>query len=255
VNLRLLTEHMRAQKVYAELEQARTIQRHLLPDEALTVERVTLEGYNEASSAVSGDYFDYFDLEDGRVGIIIADVTGHGLPAALLMANLQAAVRVALSAEVALPDLADRVNKLVCRNTASHVFITGILGTVNTSSGLLEYVSAGHPSPLLFTEKGVVARTHENALPLGIEPDERYHVHRVDPDEGVRAALFYTDGLIEAIDREGQMLGLENIIGGLGSLRELSTGLIIRSARTIMREFLAGVTRMDDMTLLALQYR
>ena len=105
-NLRLFQEHVRSQRMYAELEQARQIQQRLLPSAPLQIGRVAIEGYNQASSAVSGDYYDYFDLEDGRVGIIIADVTGHGLPAALMMANLQSAIRVALSAELSLPDLA-----------------------------------------------------------------------------------------------------------------------------------------------------
>lgn len=255
VNLRLLQEHLRAQKMYAELEQARSIQQRLLPEEPLVAGCVALEGYNEPSSAVSGDYFDYFDLEDGRIGIIIADVTGHGLPAALVMANLQSAVRVALSADVALTDLVDRVNKLVCRNVASHVFITAILGTIDTRTGLLEYVSAGHPGPLLFTERGVVPREHENALPLGVEPDETYTVYRIQPDEGVRAVLFYTDGLVEAIDGGGNLLGIDGVVRGLSTLRDLSTGSIIRIARSTMRDFLSGVTRIDDMTLLAIHYQ
>jgi sigma-B regulation protein RsbU (phosphoserine phosphatase) len=254
-NLRLFQEHLRSQRVYAELEQARLIQRQLLPAAPLRLGRVMVEGYNEASSAVSGDYFDYFDLEDGRVGIIIADVTGHGLPAALVMANLQSAIRVALSADIALPELATRVNKLICRNTASHVFITAILGTIDTQTGLIEYVGAGHPCPLLLGEGEIRNPEDRNSLPLGINPNESYEVTRIDPGDRLAAVLFYTDGLIEATGHDGRILGLEPITMALASLSEFLPTTIIRTARGLVREHLGGLANMDDMTLLAVQVR
>ncbi len=252
-NLRLFQEHVRSQRMYAELEQARLIQRRLLPPEPLAIGRVTLEGYNEASSAVSGDYFDYFDLEDGRVGFIIADVTGHGLPAALLMANLQSAIRVALSADIALPELATRANKLISRNTASHVFITAILGTIETQTGLVEFVSAGHPRPLLLGEGAPTMPLEGNALPLGVEPDETYAVTRIEPDERVRALLFYTDGLVEAADPAGTLMGIEPLRRALGDVPDYSPSSIIRMARQVVKRHLGGLPNMDDMTLLAVR--
>lgn len=252
-NLRLFHEHLRSQRVFAELEQARQIQRQLLPAAPLEIGRIRIEGYNEASSAVSGDYFDYFDLEDGRVGIIIADVTGHGLPAALMMANLQSAVRVALSADIALPELATRVNALVCHNTAPHVFITAILGTIDTRSGLIEYVGAGHPGPLLLKKRKVLAPEYRNSLPLGIDPHESYETNRIEPEADLAAVLFYTDGLIEAADRRGRILGLEAVTKSLAGLRECSTAAIIQAAREVACRHTHGAPTADDMTLLAIQ--
>jgi serine phosphatase RsbU (regulator of sigma subunit) len=252
-NLRLFQEHMRSQRMYAELEQARLIQRRLLPSAPLRIGRLMIEGYNEASSAVSGDYFDYFDLEDGRAGIIIADVTGHGLPAALVMANLQSAVRAAMSADIALPELATRVNQLICRNTDSHVFVTAILGTIDSESGRIEYVGAGHPRPLLLGSPTIFVPEDRNALPLGIDPDEPYEVTRIEAGEELPAVLFYTDGLIEAADRSGQMLGLQAITDALAGLDEFSPTRIIRIARQMVRDHLGGVPAMDDMTLLAVR--
>ncbi len=254
-NLRLFQEHVRSQRMYAELEQARLIQRRLLPPEPLEIGRLTLEGYNEASSAVSGDYFDYFDLEDGRVGFISADVTGHGLPAALLMANLQSAIRVALSADIALPELATRANKLISRNTASHVFITAILGTIETQTGVVEFVSAGHPRPLLLGPGAPTMPQEGNALPLGVDPDETYDVTRIEPDERIRALLFYTDGLIEAADSAGKLMGLEPIRRALSDLPDYSPASIIRMTRKVVKHHLGGLPNMDDMTLLAVRLR
>ena len=254
-NLRLFQEHVRSQRVYAALDQARLIQRRLLPMAPVKLGRITIEGYNEASSAVSGDYFDYFDLEDGRIGIIIADVTGHGLSAALMMANLQSAVRVALSADIGLPELATRVNKLICRNTPSHVFITAILGTVDSETGLLAYVGAGHPSPLLLGGETIQIPEDRNSLPLGINPDESYEVAEVRLSEQVEAALFYTDGLVEAADRDGRVLGLAPVSSALAALGEYSPATMIRTAREVVRDHLDGVANEDDMTLLAIRFR
>ena len=254
-NLRLFQEHVRSQRMYAELEQARLIQQRLLPSAPLQIGQVCIEGYNQASSAVSGDYYDYFDLEDGRVGIIIADVTGHGLPAALMMANLQSAIRVALSADIALPDLATRVNRLICRNTSSHVFITAILGTVNTETGLIEYVGAGHPSPVLLGPGQIRVSEGKNSLPLGINPDEPYEVTRIEPRSDLAAVLFYTDGLVEATGREGKIIGLDPITNALSSARDCRPATVIRMARDVVQTHLDGLPNTDDMTLLAIQVR
>jgi len=164
-NLRLFQAYLESEKVNTELRQARAIQQGLYPGGSLNAGRIILAGHNEPSEVVGGDYYDYFDLGAGRVGLIIADVTGHGLPAALVMAHLKGAVRVALTADVPLPDVAARLNRLMYSNTGSNVFITAILGRVDARSGELEYVNAGHPAPLLvipstsaFTSDGLLGR-------------------------------------------------------------------------------------------------
>lgn len=253
-NLRMFQEYLKAQKMYAELDAARSIQTRLLPDGALRAGRVSIEGVNEPSTAVSGDYFDYFPIDENRLGFIIADVTGHGLPAALIMANLQSAIRVALVKESQLADLVMRVNRLVCQNTDSHVFITAALGVIDVVSRKVEFVSAGHPGPLLLAGGRVTEQNAENSLPLGIEPEERFEVHRFEPRSGPATLLFYTDGLVEASNGNGELLGLESVLNQLGQTRDLSTGAVIRSARSVLREFLDGASRSDDMTLLAVHF-
>jgi serine phosphatase RsbU (regulator of sigma subunit)/pSer/pThr/pTyr-binding forkhead associated (FHA) protein len=253
-NLRLFQERLDAQRVYAELEQARLIQRKLLPSRPLQIGRVRVAGYNEPSSTVSGDYFDFFDLEDGRIGLIIADVTGHGLPAALVMANLQSAVRVALSSEVSLPDLAGRLNRLICRNTDSHVFITAVIGTLDARTGALDYISAGHAAPLLLTPGRVSQLTDEkNSLPLGVDPNETFAVQRLEPAATLKGLLFYTDGVSEAADRDGALLGLRPVVNALSRLQHYPVDAVIETVRSVVREHLDGVPIQDDMTLLAVE--
>jgi len=214
-----------------------------------------IEGHNEASSAVSGDYYDYFDLEDGRIGFIIADVTGHGLPAALIMANLQSALRIALATEITLPNLAMCLNKLICRNTASHVFITAAFGVIDLPASVIHFVGAGHPLPVLMSSTVASFPEDNNSLPLGIDPDEEYTVTNIELGEDLRALLFYTDGMVEAAGHDTKILGLEPVVQALGDLKDAQPHQIIHAAREIVREHLSGVPNTDDMTLLAIRLK
>lgn len=254
-NLALFQEHLRSQKMYAELKQARDIQNKLLPEEPLITGSVVIEGWNEASSAVSGDLYDYFELDDGRIGLIIADVAGHGLAAALLMANLQSAVRVALSGRVPLSDLAARVNRLICRNTASHVFITAILGALDPHSGRIEYVNAGHPPPLWIAPGRTTTVDAHTSLPLGVDPQETYEAVVVTRSPEAQAVLFYTDGVSEAADREGRLLGVAPLRQRLEQIRDFSPQAIIQATCELVHGHMGGAERADDMTLLAVQFR
>lgn len=253
-NLRLFERHLDMQRVTAELRQARTIQRQLLPAEPLHVGRVLLTGYNEPCSAVGGDYFDYYRLPDGRIGLIIADVTGHGLPAALMMANFQAAVRVSLTAEIPLGALAQRLNLLMCTNTGASTFVTAILGRLDPSTGALEYVNAGHPGPLLLRSGRVETHADGHALPLGIEVGEAFPVQRIEPERGLDAALFYTDGLIEAANAAGKLLELDPVAQALAATPERTAETVVQTALGVVEKHLGGTRNADDLTLLAVQY-
>ncbi len=253
-NLRLFQEHVRSQKMLGELNQARTIQQGLLPGSPLSRGRITVAGHNEPSSMVGGDYFDYFDLGRDRVGLIIADVTGHGLPAALMMANLQAAVRVGLTAEIPLTEVATRLNRLICSNTASNVFITAILGRADVATGAVEYVNAGHPAPVLLHGRAAHSGAEGHSLPFGIEPDEKFHVEHIEPRPDLRAALLYTDGLIEAANPAGELLDLPPVLGALAAAPVPTTQAVLDTTLSLVHQHLGDANNADDLTLMALQF-
>ncbi|HRS29204.1 MAG: SpoIIE family protein phosphatase [Phycisphaerae bacterium] len=252
-NLRLLQDYVRLQKVDAELSAARKIQRDLLPAAPLAAGCVLIDGYNEPSSEVGGDYFDYFPLDDTHVGFVIADVTGHGLPAALLMANFQAAVHVALTPDTPLPEIAARINRLVCQNTAGSSFITAVLGKVDCRSGAMDYVNAGHPAPLLPGCANAGPDDRHNSLPLGIDPGEDFRVEKLNPAEHAGVVLFYTDGLTELNNPAGDMLGIEAVRDALQKLPAASTELALRAALALARHHRGHAKGSDDLTLLAIQ--
>jgi sigma-B regulation protein RsbU (phosphoserine phosphatase) len=252
-NLRMLQDYVRVQKVDAELSAARRIQRDLLPAAPLEIGCVLIDGYNEPSWEVGGDYFDYYALDDSQVGFVIADVTGHGLAAALLMANFQAAVHVALTREARLPDVTARINRLVCQNTAGNAFVTAILGTIDTRCGRIEYVNAGHPSPLLAGCENPGPDERHSSLPLGINPDESFTVESLEAKDHAGVLLFYTDGLIELQNAAGTMLGVEPVRQTLQSLEAASTERALRSALALARAHRGEAKGSDDLTLLAIQ--
>lgn len=255
-NLRLFQEHLRAQKFLLELEQARAIQRRLLPARVLCLHDVTIEGYNQPSSAVGGDYYDCFDLGDNRIGITIADVTGHGLPASLMMANLQAAVRVTLTSDAPLPDVAARLNALTCQNTDADVFVTAIIGRVDATAGRVEFISAGHHGPILLHPGRAVGFEPNTSLPLGVEPHETYHVHTLTlGEQDLRAVLFYTDGLIEAENADGAMLDLPPLLDVLATIPDHTADAVIARTLDATRQHLGTLKPTDDLTLMALAHR
>ncbi len=251
-NLRMLARHVDLQKVVEEIKRARDIQRNLLPAAPLTMDRAALAGYNEPSSDVGGDYFDYFPLDDGRIGFTIADVTGHGLPAALVMANFQAAVHVALTASEPLDVLGKRLNRLVVRNTAASVFVTAIVGRLDPKSGALEFVNAGHPGPFLIKGSKIEPVTDGQALPFGIDPDESFTVQHLDAAREPRSVLLFTDGLIEAESPTGEQLGSEPVAQALSALPSPQPLDVLQVALDLVQRHLGDTKNRDDLTLLAL---
>ncbi len=257
-NLRLFESHVQSQKIYASLEQARTIQRRLLPSKPLTVPGVAITGMNRPSTSVGGDYFDYFSLDEQRVGLIIADVTGHGLPSALIMANFQAAVHVALTPTIPLPELGERLNQLVFRNTPAEVFITAIIARLDVPTGRIEFISAGHPGPIVFGDGGPVQWEDEqetNALPFGVLPTDEYQVQLLMPDAACNALLFYTDGLTEAENAAGNMLGAERVADALRGLPNPGAPELIDATLALVGDHVGEHdAAQDDLTLMALRY-
>jgi sigma-B regulation protein RsbU (phosphoserine phosphatase) len=250
-NARLLVAQVRVEQMERELVRAREMQQQLLRCEPLLMPGLHAEGHNEPSAGVSGDYVDFLDLDGRRLGFVIADVVGHGLAAALLATNLQAAVHVALGGSDSLSDMMRRINRLICRNTAAHVFITAILGVADTTTGEVAFICAGHPAPLVLGQGPPDALAVHGALPLGLDEDENYETHRVTLAPG-SSIVFYTDGLTEASNPDGQLLGLEPVCRTLGDLNTLGTADIIQALRGLLRQHLAGHPNEDDMTLLAL---
>jgi sigma-B regulation protein RsbU (phosphoserine phosphatase) len=197
------------QKQQREFEEARLIQRGLLPTSVPKVDGVQLAVAWQPANGVGGDCFD--TLSFGQVlGISIADIAGKGLPAALLMSNLQAAVRAFAQETVAPSSICGSVNRLLCRNMASGRFATFCYARVEAQGGRIVFSNAGHNPPLLVRKSGSFERLSDGGTVLGVFPDSQYDQGELSLESGDRL-IFYTDGITEARNPAGDEYGEEQL--------------------------------------------
>jgi sigma-B regulation protein RsbU (phosphoserine phosphatase) len=233
-----------------EIAEARAIQEKLLPREIPQMAGYEIAAASQSARIVGGDYFDVLPFDEDALGLCIADVAGKGMPAALLMSNLQAAVR-GLSSSSLPPDLlCSRLNSLVFKNTASDRFITFFYAQLDGPSRRLRYANAGHNAPFLVRRDGTHARLAEGGSVLGIFEDQEFSAGAVDLVPGDRVVLF-TDGVTEACDPGGQEFGDERLLRILEEGRALDAKELQEKILNAVAEF-SHAHWADDATLLVL---
>ncbi len=253
VNVQLVDEMRRRQRVEMDLTTAREIQSRLFPAEPLDTGALIIDALNDPGRSVSGDYYDYFVRPDGLITVVIADVSGKGTPASLLMANLQAAVHVTLNHDSDLVRAVDSLNKLICRNVSSGRFITGMFGLLDPAKEQFTYVNAGHLPPYILRPSGIAKMEVEPSLPLGIEDSFDYELGVIDLSAGPLTLFMYTDGVPDAENEPGEPFGMDRLEESLrGNLTEQPTEMITRVRRSI-KQFTRNHTQTDDITILAMR--
>lgn len=251
VNVRLLQEKERRVRFEQELELARQIQTRLLPSAPLSRADITVEAVNDPGQRVSGDYYDYFPTPDGRVVVICADVAGKGVPASLLMANLQAAVHVLFTDKADLGKIFATINGLVCSNVEGDRFITGVFALFDPTARRVELINAGHPPPILITAEGVKPIAFEPELPLGVEIAMSYSVHTLELGREPCTLFLYTDGVPDAANDQGKPFGDERLNEALKSVIDQSPREQIATVRRLVNQFTRGQPQLDDITMVA----
>ncbi len=254
-NLRLTREWVDKQKIEKEMALARDIQRGLLPDSDPGIAGWDIAGINIPCLTVGGDYFDYVHRGGTHHWLVIADVSGKGTGAALLMASVQAALHaLAGLGDIALEALASRLNELVYRSTQLNRYVTAFFATVDTATGALGFVNAGHCYPILVRANGDVERLIDGGRVIGMFPhiELAKGVTQLDPGD---LLLLYTDGLSETSSPSGEEFEEERII-------ELIRECAGQSSREIMARLVSGVRLFaaeaglaDDLTLMVVQRR
>jgi phosphoserine phosphatase RsbU/P len=257
-NARGVEARLEKERLEEELRLARSIQERLLPQELPRLACADLAALNLASQVVAGDYYDALALDEHRYLLAVADVSGKGLPASLLMANLQACLHV-LAASLAagtvdLPTATQRVNRVVHRNTGMSTFITFFWGIYDTRDGRFEYVNAGHNPPLLVRRDGTVEGLEAGGLLLGVLPEAAYEQGAARLASGDTLALF-TDGITEAwsaTDRDDEF-GEERLIATIRDSAGRSAADVLAAVRSAVRAHTAGGPLDDDLTLMVLR--
>jgi len=186
-----------------ELAVARRIQQDLLPRSVLTAQGLEVLGANKPCFEVGGDYFDYFKLADGRIALAIADVAGKGVPAALLMSNLQAILRAECARGTDVPQVPTQANRQLMESLGGNSkFVTFFYGALDPAARRLSYSNAGHNPPLVVRADGKIEELSTGGLILGVFPMAEYDQGTVDLATGDLVVLF-TDGVTEAESRHG----------------------------------------------------
>lgn len=231
-----------------ELSRAREIQQAFLPKEIPQIDGFEIAGTWEPALMVGGDYFDVIRLSEKRVGICIADVVGKGVPAALLMANVQATVRAYASDSASPAWLCDRVNAVVCTNIAAGKFVTLFYGILDAKQNAMQYTSAGHPRPILKNLSGCVTQLDNGGAVLGVFPNWKYENSFVQLAPGDRLVLF-TDGITEAAKANGEQFGEEGLIHTVKGLADESSSKVNAALLADVKAF-CGSHLQDDATLI-----
>jgi sigma-B regulation protein RsbU (phosphoserine phosphatase) len=216
---RLAVQENQAQKVIAsqfheqehEIAEARAIQKGFLPKEIPQLAGYEIAAAWQSARVVGGDYFDVLPFDGEMCGLCIADVAGKGLPAALLMSNLQAAVRGLASPSVSPEALCTRLNALLCRNIASDRFVTLFYAQLDGPARQLTYVSAGHNPPFVLHRDGSHERLREGGVVLGVFANQSFKSGTVELQSGDRMVL-YTDGVTEACNSDNEEFGEERLL-------------------------------------------
>ncbi len=231
-----------------EINEARAIQEGFLPKDIPQISGYEIVGAWQSARIVGGDYFDVLPFDDNILGLCIADVAGKGMPAALLMSNLQAAVRGLASTAFPPNELAERWNALLLRNIAIDRFITFFYAQLDGGSGELRYVNAGHNAPVVMHRDGSHHRLEIGGGVLGIFPRQKFELGTITLERGDRMVLF-TDGVTEAGNLDGEEFGEQRLIDLIRDHRTISAKDLQQQILTAAGDF----TRhnwSDDATLL-----
>ncbi|MDP7035175.1 MAG: SpoIIE family protein phosphatase [Planctomycetota bacterium] len=249
-NAKLTGSFLENQKIRQALDIAKTIQQQFLPNQAPQMKNIDLAGRSIACDAIGGDYFDYFPTNDSQVGIVIGDVSGHGIGAALVMATARAFLRALSGLSTNIGKIFFRVNNLLSEDTRDDSFMTLFLGTLDTDSGCLQYASAGHDAPLLFRKSaGTVEELMSTGLPMGMVEDIDYPTAEVSGLAPGDTLLFSTDGVWEARNKEKEAFGRPRLKQLLIDLSDHSSEDIVNRVHEHILEFCDGIPINDDFSL------
>ncbi len=241
-----------------DLEIAREIQKWLVPGAPPAIEGAEIAFTSRPANTVGGDYYDAF-LRDGgappgrRLMIVVADVAGKSVPAALLMATFQASLRSLAALPGSLEDLVATINRYCCAHSlGGQRFTTAFFGELDPATRALNYISAGHNPPVLRRASGRLERLEVGNLPLGIDADRQYVSGQAQLAPGDLLVVF-TDGVIEAVNEREEEYGEERLLAALGSMTNPGAQAALDNLLAGVDGFVGHARQHDDITLLILR--
>ena len=255
-NHRLQAQRVIDAAAHKEIEIAKEVQTMLFPHQLPNDAHLAIERSYEPHTEIGGDYYDVVEIDDDRLLLCVADVSGKGVPASLLMSNFQAGLRTLLRQGAQLDIIVHELNHLLFRNSGGEKFITAFLGIYDRRSRRLQYVNAGHNDPLLISDDGAVQTLKHGTIMLGIM--EKLPMMQVGEVEISRHSLLllYTDGLTEVFDAENNEFGEEGVLAVLHRSRYLPLPKLHQELLNSIKVFSANNTQYaDDVTILSCRFK
>ncbi|HMQ67779.1 MAG TPA: PP2C family protein-serine/threonine phosphatase [Ignavibacteria bacterium] len=255
-NTELFREFLEKQKIENELKIAREIQLALLPNIIPEIPGYDIAGENIPALQVGGDYYDIIKLTDTKTALVIADVSGKGTPASLLMANIQSAVHSYLKLyteiDFDIAKVTEKINELIYENTSSEKFITFFWGILDSARNTFEYINAGHNPPYLLHKNKIIPLS-EGGFMIGIlDFGINYEVGKINLEKD-DVLVFYTDGVTEAMDKSGEEFGDDRLTDIMKNCRECSSKKILEVLNHSLVEFAVDTPQYDDITAIVLK--
>ncbi len=258
-NARIHREAHEKRAIEGELQNAREVQRILLPQHDPVVSGFRISGTNLPARIISGDYYDYIELGEGKLGIVIADVSGKGVPAGLLMAMCRSALRSVAAGGTSPSKVMAAVNRQLFPDIREDMFISMAYSILDAASGKLSLSRAGHDPALLYRrDTGQVELLRSPGLALGIDSGDVFE--RVTRDQEIElksgdCVLFYTDGVKEAVDASEEEFGMERMSEAFRLAAPLGAEAVLTRMQEALEQFTGDGPQMDDITLVAVEKR
>jgi PAS domain S-box-containing protein len=245
-------EAQERERIEQELRIARLIQQTLLPKRLPKLSGYDIAAYYQPAREVGGDFYDTFELEDGRLGLVVGDVTDKGIPAALVMATTRTMLRVSAQRPFPPAEVLKRANEELVADIPPNMFITCLYAILDTESGRLVYANAGHDLPYLRHHGSDVEELRARGMPLGLMPGMEYEEKEITLNRG-ESVLFYSDGLVEAHDPHHEMFGFPRLQRLVGTHRPGESSLIDFLLSELIKFTGEDWEQEDDITLVTLE--
>jgi sigma-B regulation protein RsbU (phosphoserine phosphatase) len=253
-NAELHRQALEKERLEREIELASEIQRQILPKSVPDVGGWELVGWNRPARHIGGDYFDLFRLgsDSQHLVLVVGDVSGKGVPAALLVSTLHSSLRLLTERMPVCAELFDRLNRHVLESSTANKFITLFVGELDPATGELTYLNAGHNPALVLRAGGAVEQLGPGGLPLGLLPQATFRTERLTLEPGDLLCL-YSDGITEAADPADVEYGVERLATRLAAVREQPIAAQLAAVEEEVTRFAAGAPQGDDQTLVLLR--
>jgi sigma-B regulation protein RsbU (phosphoserine phosphatase) len=241
------------EKLRREIEIAKQVQGQLFPQKIPGMKTLDYTGICKAAREVGGDYYDFVEIGPGRLGFVVADISGKGISAALLMASLQALLRshAALHGDRAELLVWD-INRLMHNSTANGKYASLFYGFYDDLSRLLAYVNAGHLPPILYRKNGTITRLKTGGMVVGMMPDTAYkqEIIKLEPGD---ILLIFSDGITEAMNLKDQEFGEERLMSLISPIADQSATVISDSILRSIGDYVGTAPQHDDSTLVVIK--